>query len=113
MVARHRDTTRLDSLEKTGCLAITRAVRSTQDAALNCCEDLTPRDMYFKTEVRREAYHLQLGWLWHLGEHGLTRITSAITGSGTLGMVHDHVDKRNSFSKSFESIITGRQSVIH
>lgn len=112
MVARHRGTTRLASLERTACLAIIGAVRSTPDAALNCSQDLTPRDMYIKTEVRREAYHLQLGWL-QLGGHGLTRITSTITGSGTLDMVHDHVDKRNSFSKSFESIITGRQSVLH
>lgn len=54
--------------------------------------------------MRRGAYHLQHGRLWHSRGQGHTRIASDIIGSGTLDIIHDHVDKR-----SLELIITSRE----
>ena len=105
---------RLAGLQRMACLAITGVVSSAPGAALNCCLDLAPLDTYIKAVARKGAHRLQLGGLWQKKGSGHIRITSEITGGGTLDMISDHMEKRsitplpNHSRQSFRTDRSGR-----
>lgn len=91
---------KLCRIQRTACMAITGAMKTTSTSAMEALLDLTPLDVIIVGEVGCNTQHFEASDV----ESGLLEIRRHITADDILSMESDHINPVRHFIKYFRII---------